>query len=249
MITHDHKWHDLTWLDMIPKSMWFCRPGSNAMSRWWARDPCESLVVNLPSQRRSGRRGQLRRYNVMVVSDVWPSKTTRFARKDTGCEKIVKVQTETTLLTFYLMLFDLLWWLLRWWYIQHFFPVVFVDGCANCYFLRWVGITNHWHFFLYLLFNFVYMVLWKLWSSKKCCPSRLFSLLLGGQACWDGGRERWDEGMLLEATGQAFPRGRTFSRPCLATTAAGMACHQSGGWRWVWHKAATTRRPEVGGKE
>lgn len=51
------------------------------MSRWWARDPCESLVVNLPSQRRSGRRGQLRRYNVMVVSDVWPSKTTRFARK------------------------------------------------------------------------------------------------------------------------------------------------------------------------
>lgn len=48
------------------------------MSRWWTRDPCESLVVNLPC-RHSGR-GQ-RRYNVSVVSDVWPSKTTRFARR------------------------------------------------------------------------------------------------------------------------------------------------------------------------
>ena len=150
----------MTWHDT--KSIWFCRPGSNAMSRWWARDPCESLVVNLPSQRRSGRRGQLRRYNVMVVSDVWPSKTTHFARKDTGCKKLSKFKLKT-LLTFYLMLFDLLWWLLRWWYIQHFFPVVLVDGCANFYFLGWVGITNHWHFFLYLLF---------IWFSENSDPAK-----------------------------------------------------------------------------
>lgn len=93
----------MTWHDT--KSIWFCRPGSNAMSRWWARDPCESLVVNLPSQRRSGRRGQLRRYNVMVVSDVWPSKTTRFARKDTGCKKLSKFKLKN----FAYILFDVVW--------------------------------------------------------------------------------------------------------------------------------------------
>ena len=81
-------------------AMIFSQPGSSAMSRWWARDPCESLVVNLPSHRRSGRRGQLRRYNVSVVSDVWPSKTTRFARKDTGCEKMSKFKVFKLLFTF-----------------------------------------------------------------------------------------------------------------------------------------------------
>ena len=47
------------------------------MSGRWRPLPCESLVVDVPLESRR----QLRRYNIKVVPDVWPSKTTRFARK------------------------------------------------------------------------------------------------------------------------------------------------------------------------
>lgn len=156
----------MTWHDT--KSIWFCRPGSNAMSRWWARDPCESLVVNLPSQRRSGRRGQLRRYNVMVVSDVWPSKTTRFARKDTGCKKLSKFKLKN----FAYILFDVVWSSLM--IASLVIYTALLSRCTCGWLCKFLFSGMGWdHQSLAFLFvSFVYMVLWKLWSSKKCCHVR-----------------------------------------------------------------------------